>query len=168
MPNPLTGIFFVSLEAGRFLTQKFPSEKKFQMLLYPLPSGEERHVIFKGNRLLLARALQGEEDLRTSLHYLSRSFPDIHEKLHKVNLPSNQSFIQFLSDLKKPSIVLDQYPSSKFFWLRIAGLLFLLGTLLLTVFKAYQGVEYKNKASLFLSKSNELKAHPHPSGTNRR
>jgi hypothetical protein len=176
LPNPLPGIFFVPLEAGKFIDQTFPSQKKFQMLLYPTSFGEERHVIFKSDRLLLSRPLQGEDDLRTSLHYLSRTFPDIHEELHSVSLlpktpkflrPATtagdfQNFIQFLTAIKKPSIVVHQHSSLRIFWLRIGGMILLVCTLLMVLINVYQGLEHRNKTSLYLSKIHTLKTRSHP------
>lgn len=175
LPNPLGGVFFVPLEIGEFLRYQFPSSKKFQVLLYPISSQEERHVIFKGNRLLLSRILQGEEDLRTSLHYLSRSFPDIHEELHiislltktpkflskSVTLSDFRILIRFLAEQKKPSISLQPNVSLRALWLRVGGGVFLLSALFLIIIKAFQGIDYKMKSSVFLSELVETKARSH-------
>ncbi|MBS0272408.1 MAG: hypothetical protein JSR85_07170 [Proteobacteria bacterium] len=171
LSNPFGGIFFVPLEIGKFLRYHFPSTKKFQMFLYPVSFQENRHAIFKGDRLLLSRALQGEEDLRTSLHYLSRSFPDIHEDLHVISLLTKKSkflskattlsefgnFIRFLAEQRTPAILLRSNISQRVLWLRISVGVFLLIVLSLTVIRVYQGINYKNRSSAFLYTLNEMK-----------
>ncbi len=159
LPNPSGGIFFVPLEAGIFLKKTLSVSNNYQMILYPLSSAGMRHVIFKGNRLLLSRLSQGEEDLKSSLHFLSRTYPDIHESLdvlsliketpsflpHVKILSDPQALLSFLSAQKRPSLSFSQSSSSSLLRLRVAAGVALLSMLFLTGYNVYQGLDYKRK-----------------------
>jgi len=171
LSNPLHGVFFVSLEAEKFLKKHFPSSHHYQMLIYKISSHKIRYVIFKGRRLLLLRPWSGEEDLRTSLHFLSRLYPDIHEKLHVLNLlneipisfpdaitlPDPQAFIDFLISQKRASCALNIDSSSQNQWV-IRGIQFVCYSFLaLASFSVYQSLHYQKETRALLSKTEVLK-----------
>ncbi len=170
LPNPFHGVFFVPLEAGQFLKRHLSSAQDYQMLIYPGHLSEKRYVIFKKSRLLLFRVSQGDEDLRPSLHFLSRTYPDIHEKLHILSLIKEtpgplgldstrvtfEEFLHFLSSIKRPSLALNLKPQN-ILWIRRVGCVGLLGIFLLVGVHVYQGVKDKNRALSFLLETKRLK-----------
>ena len=173
--NPYGGIFFVPLEAGNFLKKHLPLSNEYKMLVYNLPTQQERHVIFKGRRLLLSRLSQGKEDIKTCLHFLSRGHPDIHEKLHVLSLvkesllpphqittlPGSQSFINFLASQKKPSLLIRPNTFSAYVWLRKGvGIAFII-ILILNGINVYQGLNFKKVSLGFLSEIEILKVQTH-------
>lgn len=159
LANPAQEIFFVPLEAGNFLKSNLPFSKGYQMLVYPISSYENRHVIFKGNRLLLSRLSQKEEDLKTSLHFVSRTHQDIHEKIQVLSfvkeslltfpkakvLPNPQTLLSFIASQKHPTFTLKRQFSSKFIWLRISIGIVFMGLLIFLGLHLYQGFYFKNK-----------------------
>ncbi len=175
LPNPSGGIFFIPLEAGIFLKKHFSSLTDYQMLIYPVSSKETRHVIFKGKRLLLSRGLLGKEDIRSSLHFLSRSYPDIHEKLHILTLMQEdvlpfphvkvlvdpQAFFKFLALQKRPSLLIQRNVSSRGRWLRVGGGVIFLSVLVATGITIYQGLDYQYKRKALLPKIEYLKTQGH-------
>lgn len=171
LPNPKGGVFFVPLEAGGFIKKHFPLSKPYQLLVYPLSSSKVRHVIFKGNRLLLSRVSPIAEDLMTSLHFLSRTYPDIHEKVHIISLlknthltlshvkflPDSQAFLKYLVSKTRPSLPLKPNIASGMIWLRRgAGALILCGFALSATF-IYQGFYFKNKSIELFPRINKSK-----------
>lgn len=139
-------VFFVALEGRGLLQQHFPSLQKYHMLLYPLPSQKMRHVIFKGRRLLLSRFSQTEEESKASLHFLSRTHPDIHENLSMLSLIEKPEELRcFIVSRKKPSFLLCPASFSTILWRRWGGGIFLLAALAGIGFEVYQGVVFKNK-----------------------
>jgi hypothetical protein len=104
-------VFFVALEGERFFKKQFPSSKGYHMLLYSSPSQKIRHMIFKGKRLLLTRASEREEDIKSSLHFLSRTHADIHETLEVLKC-DYRDLISFIVSQKKASIPLSYVMSS--------------------------------------------------------
>ncbi len=173
--NPFEGVFFVPLEAGNFLKRHLSATNGYHMILYPISSSETRHSIFKGSRLLLSRLSQGEEGFTSSLHFLSRSYPDIHENLHVLSLikevplllpnvktlPDPQVFLSFLAAQKRSSLSLDQRAPSRILRLRIGGGIALLSALLVTGINIYQGFEYKKKSFALLPEIEALKSQTH-------
>lgn len=174
--NPSAGVFFVPLEAGNFLKKHLSASNGYQMILYPISSSETRHVIFKGNRLLLSRFSQGEEGLTSSLHFLSRNYPNIHEDLHVLSLvketPSLFSHVTTLTDpkdffrhfalQKRPSFILDRGAPLQSLWVRRGAGIALLSALLFTGIHIYQGLDYKTKALALLPEIEALKGRAHP------
>lgn len=164
LSHPLGGVFFASLEAGRFLHKHFPPSEQYHMLIYKLSPQKIRYVIFKGKRLLLFRPWSGEEDLRTSLHFLHRAHPDIHEKLqilnlipslslsfpHVVTLSEPRAFIDFLITQKGSSLSLNICPSGPSQWAKRGTSLMLTSFLFLTGFSIYQTVHYKRQTQSLL------------------
>ncbi|OJW51047.1 MAG: hypothetical protein BGO67_11995 [Alphaproteobacteria bacterium 41-28] len=174
--NPMS-VFFVPLEAGNFLKKHLSASDGYQMLLYPTASSSEtRHVIFKGNRLLLSRLSQEEEDLKSSLHFLSRNYPNIHENLHVLSLVKKtpslldhvttltdpKDFIRFLAIQKHPSLVLNRDSPLQSLWVRGGAGIVLLSSLLFTGMNIYQGLDYKTKALVLLAEIEGLKSEAHP------
>jgi hypothetical protein len=176
IPNPWRDIFFVPLEVGRLLKEHLLPSNGYQMILYPVASSGTRHVIFKGRRLLLSRVSQGEEGLKSSLHFLGRTYPDIHENLHILSLlekvpfllpnvktlPDPQVLLSFLGFLKHPSLVLSQSEPSGRLKLRVGGGIFLLGIFLFGGLTIYQGFDYKTKALTILPEIESLKSRALP------
>jgi hypothetical protein len=171
LSNPLSGVFFISLEAGRFLKKHFPSSPNYHMLIYKVASRKIRYVIFKDKRLLLFRPFQEEEDLRTSLHFLSRLYPDIHEKLQILNLLNDVSltfphvttlsdpraFVDFLVFQDKKILSLNLKSSSPNQWIGKGISLIFISSLILTCLAIYQGITYKTKSQALLLTLDTLK-----------
>lgn len=168
LSNPSGGIFFAPLEAGKFLRQHFPKSNDYQAFVYGVSSQKIRHVIFKGRRLLLSRLSQGNEDIKSSLHFLNRSHPTLYEKLKILTLkesllsfvptktlPDSQAFLWFLGSLKRPLLSLRMSSSLNKLWIRplafIGGASFLIaiGTMI------YEDQNYQTK-SFGLSKEIEV------------
>jgi len=160
LPNPFGGVSFVPLEAKNFIKKHLPAGNHYQMLLYNLPSQKMRYVVFKGSRLLLSRFSRTEENLKSSLHFLSRTYPDIHEELrilslvkesfttfpHITALHNPQALIDFLVSQKRPSFVIQSNTSSKNLWLRRGAGTILISVLILAGVESYQGFKFKNNA----------------------
>ena len=90
-----------ALEGWRFLKKHHQSSKAYQMLIYPLSSGKKRHLVFREKQVLLCRVAPAEEDPQTSLHFLSRSYPDINDALDIAHLISPLVFLQFIETQKR-------------------------------------------------------------------
>lgn len=171
LSNPLSSVVFISLETGRFLKKYFSSSQDYHMLIYKISSQKTRYVIFKGSRLLLFRPFQGEEDLRASLHFLSRTYGDIHEKLQILSLVTDitltlpnltvlsdsQALIHFLMSQKRHSLPLKINPSHQNIWARKGGGGLFILSLLLMAITIYEGMYYKRKTHILLSTIDRLK-----------
>ena len=171
LPNPLDSIFLMPLEAGNLLKKHFYSSHNYHILIYKINLCNTRYVIFKGKRLLLSRPWSGEENLRTSLHFLSRIYPDIHEKLEILNLNKDISIIfphvttltnphvlmDFLMRQKRNSLSFNIRPLSQNLWMkrsiRFSSLLFIFFTGLLV----YEGLNYERNTKYILSEINILR-----------
>ncbi|MBI2707058.1 MAG: hypothetical protein HYX35_01915 [Proteobacteria bacterium] len=149
-------VFFVALEGGRLLGKKLSSSKGYHMVLYSSPSQKMRHMVFKGKRLLLVRTSQGEEDIKGSLHFLSRTYADIHETLEVVECDS-QELISSVVSQKKSSFPLALAAFSTAPWIRKsmgAGLSLIC---LWTGVEVYEGSVFKRKTPFVLSEGSSLK-----------
>jgi hypothetical protein len=158
LKNSLKGVFFVPLEVGGFLEKSLPSLKTYKMLIYPLSSQEKRYVIFKGKRLLLSRLFQGEDDFKSSFHFLSRTYPDIHENLAVLNLEEELSsvlpiattlsnrhaFLHYIVSLKYPSLSINSPLTTG--RIRFFLSLVLLCTLGIVGISLHQGFYFRYKA----------------------
>jgi hypothetical protein len=100
LPHPFLGIYFASLEAGNFLMHHFSPPPEYGILVYQLSSSHARHVIFQGKRLLLFRPVAEEEDLKSSLYFLSRTHPDMHHKIQGL-APNASENLTFLNNFKE-------------------------------------------------------------------
>lgn len=172
LSNPIEGIFFISLEAGKFLKKYFSSISDYLVLIYKMNSHNIHHVIFKGKRLLLFRPLAREEDLRSSLHFLSRTYQDIHEKLHILNLckefsvniphittlPDPQELIRFLSLQKRPSLSFNAYPLSHPLWIKRGCAALLISCFFVIGLLIYSGLSYKKDNKILLSEIQKIKS----------
>lgn len=170
LANPLRGVFFLSLEAGKFLKKHGSPSQVYHMLIYKISSDKTRHVIFKDKRLLLFRPLSGDEDLRMSLHFLSRTYPDIHEKLqilslnppiplkipHVTTLSNPQEFIDFLALQKRALLSLNITSTSQNLWIKRGILLFFVVLFCLGNVLTYQALNYKKEVENLLPKIKEL------------
>lgn len=171
LSNPLCSVVFIPLEAGNFLKKYLSLSFIYHMLIYKISSHKTRYVIFKGRRLLLFRLFQGEEDLRASLHFLSRTYTDIHEKLQVLSLVTDitltlpnvtllsdpEAFTTFLTSQKRPSLFLNINPSSQDIWIRKGrGAIFIVSLFLIGM-TIYQGMHYKRETHSILSTINTLK-----------
>ena len=160
VPNPFLGVHFVSLEAGCFIKTSLPSLHDYTMLIYSLSSSKTRHVIFKGKRLLLSRPFSGEDDLKSSLHFLSRTYPEIHEKIQVLNshhnislklakgirLVSPDSFIHFLTVQKPTTLSLKIDTSAHNLWLKRSALFTFFLSFFVTVLLIYEGIDHQTAA----------------------
>ncbi|HUX79396.1 MAG TPA: hypothetical protein VMW10_06605 [Alphaproteobacteria bacterium] len=154
--NPSGGVFFVPLEACRFLKKNLPNSNGYQMILYPISSSETRHIIFQRNRLLLSRLSEGEEGIKSSLHFLSRNYPDINENLTVKTLSDHQILLSFLATQKRPSLILRNV-SSRILWLRVTAGFAQLSILFATTIMIYQGYDYKINSRTLLAEIPVLK-----------
>lgn len=50
-------------------------------------------LFLKKKRLLMARLFYSKDDFQAALHFLSRKFPDIHEKLQIYSVNSKTDFL---------------------------------------------------------------------------
>ncbi|MBY0501809.1 MAG: hypothetical protein K2P93_07395 [Alphaproteobacteria bacterium] len=168
--NTLKGVFFVPIEAGGFLDKSLPSLKTYKMLIYPISSEKKRYVIFKGKRLLLSRPFQGEDDFTSSFHFLSRTYPDIHENLSVLNLEEEPSsvlpiatalshmhvFLHYMVSLKYPSFSIRL--SSATAWMRFSIFLVFFCTLGIGGTNIYQGFHFRYKSIDLFSQVKILKS----------
>lgn len=157
LPNPFLGVYFVPLEAGAFIQKHHTSPDDYGMLIYTLSSSKTRHAIFKGRRLLLSRSFSGEEDLKSSLHFLSRTSPDIHKKIQVFNLNHDislkltkeiklvapDSFIHFLTHQKPTTLSLKINTSIHGVWFERSVLTTFILSFFLTGLLIHQGIEYQ-------------------------
>lgn len=171
LSNPFGSVSFVSLEAGRFLKKHFPASQGYNMLIYQMGPHKTRYAIFKHKRLLLFRPWSGEEDMRRSLHFLSRTYPDIHEKLQILNLIGNislsfpyvttladpQAFINFLIFQKGGTPILKIIPSLHCQWLKIGTALIFISFIVLSCVTLYQALLYKHKLKTLFSNLDTVK-----------
>lgn len=171
LSNSYEGAYFIPLEAAGFLKQYLAESVDYHLLLYPLSSHKSRHIIVKRRRLLLFRLSHGEDDLKASLHFLSRSFPDIYEKLQGITLIEDtdltlpnvtplsdpQAFMSYLASRERPSIPLVLTPFSWVLWLKRGGVVMVICVLLLIGVKDYQGFCFKNKTGALLTEIKVLK-----------
>lgn len=167
LSNPFGDIFFISLEAKKFLKAHLKPSAKYQMLIYGLSSQNARIVVFKEKRLLLFRPLEKDEDLRGSLHFLSREHPDLYENLYILNLipgiscklPNvtslfiHDDFINFMRQQKRPI-----FSFNDFLWTGKKAMQILLFCFLVVsgIFIS-QGIHLKNKSILLSPKIGSLK-----------
>ncbi len=147
---------FMALESGQFLKKKGASSTRYQMLLSSSPSHQGRHCVFKGKHLLLARASQGEADVKAVLHFLSRTHPDIHDNVDVVNVDV-LDLIRFVGSQKKPSFPLAPTPLSAMPWRRQGMGLFLLFIGLWAGMEVYDGVAFKRKITPLVAETAALK-----------
>lgn len=153
---------FIPFEAAKFLKQHLSKPKKYQLLIYPIPENQFRHLIYHGPRLLLARTSPERETYKSSLHYLSRKFPDIYDHLSLLSLgenlaesfsdvnviPDKQSLLKFMAHLKKTTIKFENPPHIKKQYVYI----FLIVLVLSGAYLLYQGSYYKRKSNQLLKK----------------
>ncbi len=139
-------VFFIALEGGRFLGKKLPSSKGYRLLIYASPSQKMRHVVFKGKHLLLVRTSQGEEDMKGSLHFLSRTHADIHDTLEVIKCEA-QELISFVVSQKKSSFPLSSSAFSSSLWIRKGMGACLSLICLWTMIEGYEGFMFKSKTS---------------------
>jgi len=141
------GIFFVPLELGSFMRKEGSDSSIYQMFVYPLPYSKARHVIFKGKRMLLSRITQEGDDIKASLHFLSRTFPDIFEMFHVKHFEDLKPVLKYLATRKLPVLPFCnklQKPYAK-----ICGVVVLSGLISGMIFEVAQGISFKYKTILF-------------------
>jgi|GEM_PF-3962371 len=149
-------IFFISLEVMTFLRTRLTPSKDYHLLLYTAPSHTPRHMVFKGKRLLLSRLSHAEEDLKGSLHFLSRTYADIHDNLEVFKCAAHD-LITFLSSQKKASFPLSEATLSYSFWARRSIGTFLGFVCLWSGVELYEGICFKQKISSLLSEATSLR-----------
>jgi hypothetical protein len=156
-------VSFAALEGRNFLNHSFPSPKKYQLLSYSLPSQKIRHVVFQGKRILLSRLPQGEEEVKSSLHFLSRPHPDVYDDIDIINLDEKgvpsypYGLIEYIASQRKSSFCLHHLLMSKSLWIRkgMGGFLSLL--LLWMGVEVYESFDFKQKNVSLLSDNMFLK-----------
>lgn len=161
--HPRIRALFVPLEAGQFL-KAYPS--KYNILIYQIGSHKPRYVVFKDKRLLLARSFVGEEDLKTSLHFLNRHHPDIYEGLQVVNLVEGvklsfprvitvpDTFLDFLTSRKNGTLSIG--PKNRQWMRKMLGLC-TVSCFMLAGGLVYQGLQEKNETNRITLKINEIR-----------
>lgn len=149
-------IFFVSLEAMTFLRTRLTPSKDYLLLLYTAPSHTPRHMVFKRKRLLLSRLSHGEEDLKGSLHFLSRTYADIHDNLEVLHCAAHD-LITFLSSRKQASFPLSEATISYRLWVRRSIGILLSFICLWSGIELYEGVCFKQKTPSLLSEVASLR-----------
>lgn len=155
-------VFFVPFEGRSFLNCNFPSSKKYQLLSYSLPSKKIRHVVFQGNRILLSRLSEGEEEIKSSLHFLSRSYPDLYDNIDTINLDEKRTssyshnLIEYMASQKKSSFSLHPLAFSKILWLRRVMGSFLSLLVLWMGIEIYESFDFKKKNISLLADNTSL------------
>lgn len=171
LPNPKRGVFFIPLEAGKFLKQHTPQSATYRVFLYKFHSHETRHAIFKEERLLLLRPLLGAKDLQASLHFLSRTYPAIHENLHVVSqdpdqilrnftdisLINQEAFIDFVISQNTPSLLLRAKKPPLRFSKQHLTFFFTVILLFATGFCCYQGIQHRKESTAIAVQTDKLK-----------
>jgi hypothetical protein len=161
--NHFGQVFFASLEGRRFLNYYLPSSKKYHLLQYSLPSQKTRHVVFKGKSLLLSRLSQENEDDKSCLHFLSRTYQDIYDNLDSINLNENRtnlrpnSFLRFITSQNKPSLRLRPVAFSKDIWIRRGFAIVLSLSVLWMGIETYRSYDFKRKKHSLCSEYETLK-----------
>ena len=162
LTHPRRSVLFVPLEAGQFLKQY---HSKYNILIYKLGPHKPRYVVFKDKRLLLARPFVSEEDLKTSLHFLSRHHPDIYEGLQVVNLVDGvtlifprvitapNTFLEFLTTRKNGTLSLGLNRKE---WLRKGLGFFTVSWFSLAGGLVYQGLQTKNEVNRIVLQINKI------------
>ena len=129
-------VFFVSLELGRFLKNQRSSAAPYSLLLYKMSESPYRYVLFKGDRLLLSRPFLSKADVRDSLHFLSRRFPDIYDELQSytltdktplshpgvIKIKETNSLLNYFLSQKRPVLKINQSDGAQKVWIKKASL----------------------------------------------
>lgn len=166
-------IFFVPFEIGGLLKKKNPSPFHYQVLFYSFSSQTEGYAIFEKKRLLLARLFYSKDDFQAALHFLSRKFPDIHEKLQIYSINSKTDFfnsqvikldppnylLQYFFSQKKPSLKIQRRFHLSRNWIRTGILSFIAVLILTNGVLLYQAYDYKNKLPGVQAHIKTLKLH---------
>jgi hypothetical protein len=108
------GVYFVSLEGNRFASES----SLYRILTYPLSDGHERQTVYKGKRMLLSRVTYKGEDIRKSLDFLSRTYPDIYEMFHVKHLEKIEFLIDFITQQKSPLLPFKTKVKDRIWWLK--------------------------------------------------
>ncbi|EKE09583.1 MAG: hypothetical protein ACD_16C00132G0005 [uncultured bacterium] len=136
-PQKGGSLFFVPFEIGFFLDEKISSAAPYRLLLYPINEKDSRYVIFKDKRFLLSRTFHTKADVKASLHFLSRRFPDIYEGLHVytltdqmplsqpnvIKLDNEKSVLKYFFSRKRPSMGIEQPFHLKKTWIKKGSLM---------------------------------------------
>ena len=150
-------IFFTELETIPFLKSHKSPKKLYQMLCYSAPAGETRHIIFKGRHLLLSRSIPSKEDLKKSLYFLSRNFPDIENNI-QISMCDLKDFLLFIRSQKKTPLSLTSHSDLKKFFLRAGMICFFSITCLGSSVAVYRGYGFKNATFCLLPKIDTVEA----------
>lgn len=151
------GVFFVSLEMYRYLKMKETDTSPYQIVTYSLPNLKVRHVVFKGKRLLLSRISQSREDIKNSIHYLSRTYPDILEMFHVKHFHGVEPLLQFIGSQKHPIVRFNQ-TSPTFWWIRLGGSFVILLIILITLMEIGKGIFFENKILILKTSVSSLQS----------
>ncbi|MBX9786707.1 MAG: hypothetical protein K2Y08_05155 [Alphaproteobacteria bacterium] len=166
-------VFFIPLEISGFLKKQQHPLSPYQVLFYSFSPQIQGYVIFEKERLLLARSFYSKDDFQAALHFLSRKFPDIHEKLQIYSVNSKADFLnsqviklndpncllQYFFSQKKPSLKIQRRFHLTQTWIRTSILSFIAVLTLMNGALLYQAYDYKNKLPGVQSHTKILKLH---------
>lgn len=166
-------VFFVSFEIVGLLKKQPPPLSLYQMLFYSLSPQTYSYVIFEKERLLLARPFHGNDDFQAALHFLSRKFPDIHEKLQiysvnsKTDFPNAQAIklsephclLQYFFSQKRPSLKIQRRFHLTRTWIRSSILGFMAVLSVVNGIFLYHAYDYKGKLLGVETHNKELEKH---------
>lgn len=172
-PKSGGNVFFVPFEIRGLLKKQQSPLSPYQVLFYSFSPQTLSYVIFEKKRLLLARLFHSKDDFQAALHFLSRKFPDIHEKLQIYSVNSKTDFLnspviklnehdcplQYFFSQKKPSLKIQRrfYLSQNL--IRTSILTFIAALTLMNGILLYQAYDYKNKLPEVEARSKTLKLH---------
>lgn len=166
-------VFFVPLEIEGLLKKQQPRLSPYQVLFYSFSPQTQSYVIFEKKRLLLVRLFHSKDDFQAALHFLSRKFPNIHEKLqiYSVNLKTNflnsqviklnepHYLLKYFFSQKKPSLKIQRRIYLSRSLVRTSILSFIAVLTLMNGILLYQAYDYKNKLAGVEAHSKTLKLH---------
>lgn len=172
-PKSAGKVFFVPLEIEGLLKKQQPPLSPYQVLFYSLSPQTQSYVIFEKKRLLLVRLFHSKDDFQAALHFLSRKFPDIHEKLQIYSVNSKTDFLnsqviklnepnyllKYFFSQKKPSLKIQRRFYLSQSWIRTSILSFIAFLTLMNGILLYQAYDYKNKLPRVEAHSKALKLH---------
>jgi hypothetical protein len=172
-PKSSGKIFFVPFEIGGLLKKQQSPSSPYQVLFYSFSPQTQSYVIFERKRLLLARLFHSKDDFQAALHFLSRKFPDIHEKLQVYSVNSKTDFLnsqviklnesncllQYFFSQKKPSLKIQRRFYLSQTCIRTSVLSFITVLTLMNGILLYQAYDYKNKLPGVEIHTKTLKLH---------
>lgn len=172
-PKKNGSLFLVPLEMGRFLEGKTSSTAPYRLFLYPTTEKDSRYVIFKNDRFLLSRPFHTKADVKASLHFLSRRFPDIYEGLHVytltdqipfsqkniTKLENEKSILKYFFSRKRPLIKIQHPIHLKKAWIKKGSLLAFVTLTATDIVLLYETYVCEEASLKLLSQGEKTKHH---------